>query len=128
MIKKSRSAFVITASAVALILILIIMGLIGYRTGISILAAAGCALLNFLLFLLGYSFSIQKSNKIFLLFTIGGIGVRLLIMLVLVILSIKILKIELFDFIFTLFIWYTFFLVYEIKIVGSRIETRKGKN
>jgi hypothetical protein len=74
----------------------------------------------------GYAFSIKKSNKTFLLFTVGGIGLRLLIILSIVVICIKFLKVELLGFIFALFIWYVFYLIFEISIVRSGLEGRKS--
>lgn len=101
-----------------------ILKIIPFNFGYSILVGIAIAALNFLLFLAGYSYSIRKTNKIFLLFTIGGIGVRLLIILSLVVLSIKLLKVELLGFIFAFFIWYVFYQIVEIIIVRHGLGKR----
>ncbi len=121
---KSRIALLISFAAAILILFLIFLEIIIPLLGYSILNAIVITSVNFLLFTTAYAYSIKKSNKTFLLFTIGGMGVRLLIMLVLIFISIKFLKVDLLGFIFALFIWYTFFLIFEIAIVRRGLERR----
>lgn len=75
-----------------------------------------------------FRYSIQKSNKFFLLFSIGGIILRLFIMLVIVFVVLKFLKIDVFGFIFAFFLWYVFFLVFEISIVQSKTKNIVTKN
>jgi O-antigen/teichoic acid export membrane protein len=121
---KSRIALLISLAAAIVILFLILLGIITPILGYSILDAIVITSINFVVFAFAYAFSIKKSNKTFLLFTIGGMGVRLLLMLVLVFISIKFLKVALLGFIFALFIWYTFFLIFEIEIVRRGLERR----
>jgi len=56
----------------------------------------------------------NKSNKVFLLFNLGGMVFRLFLMLTIIIISIKFLEIDLDDFIFVFFIFYFLLLWYEI--------------
>ena len=124
MMNKSRIALLISLVAAIVILFLILLEIITPILGYSILDAIVITSLNFVVFAAAYAYSIKKSNKTFLLFTIGGMGVRLLLMLVLVFISIKFLKVALLGFIFALFIWYTFFLIFEIAIVRRGLERR----
>ncbi|PKL81945.1 MAG: hypothetical protein CVV24_12675 [Ignavibacteriae bacterium HGW-Ignavibacteriae-3] len=117
-------ALLFTFFSLLLLFFLILLDIIPSNFGYSILMGIATATLNFLLFLAGYAYSIKKSNKTFLLFTIGGIGVRLLIILSLVVLSIKLLKVELLGFIFALFIWYVFYQIVEIIIVRQGLGKR----
>ena len=121
---KSRIALLISLAAAIVILFLILLEIITPILGYSILDAIVITSLNFVVFASAYTYSIKKSNKTFLLFTIGGMGVRLLLMLVLVFISIKFLKVALLGFIFALFIWYIFFLIFEIAIVRRGLERR----
>ncbi|MCX6171093.1 MAG: hypothetical protein NTX65_17300 [Ignavibacteriales bacterium] len=124
MIEKSRIALLISIAAAIILLFLIFFEIIAPLLGYSILNALLITVVNFVVFTSAYVYSIKKSNKIFLLFTLGGMGVRLLLMLVLVFISIKFLKVDLLGFIFALFIWYTFFLIFEIAIVRRGLERR----
>ncbi len=124
MMNKSRIALLISLAAAIVILFLILLEIITPILGYSILDAIVITSVNFVVFAAAYAYSIKKSNKTFLLFTIGGMGVRLLLMLVLVFISIKFLKVALLGFIFALFIWYTFFLIFEIAIVRRGLERR----
>ena len=121
---KSRIALLISLAAAIVILFLILLEIITPILGYSILDAIVITSVNFVVFASAYAYSIKKSNKTFLLFTIGGMGVRLLLMLVLVFISIKFLKVALLGFIFALFIWYIFFLIFEIAIVRRGLERR----
>jgi O-antigen/teichoic acid export membrane protein len=121
---KSRIALLISFAAAIVILFFIFLGIIVPLLGYSILNALVITSVNFVVFTTAYAYSIKKSNKTFLLFTIGGMGVRLLLMLALIFISIKFLKVDLLGFIFALFIWYTFFLIFEIAIVRRGLERR----
>jgi hypothetical protein len=105
-------------------LLLIYLKVIPSFVGYSIILGVAISTLNFLLFIGAYAYSIKKSNNTFLIFTLGGIGIRILIVLLMVFISIKFLKVALLGFIFTLFIWYLFFLIFEIGIVRRGLEGR----
>lgn len=124
MISKSKIALLITLIASIGIVCLIFLNVIELNTGNSIMMGISITTVNFLLFVGAYAYSIKKGNKTFIIFTLGGIGVRLLIMLSMVFISIKMLKVDLLGFIFTLFIWYIFFLIFEIAIVRRGLEGR----
>jgi hypothetical protein len=124
LINKSRIALLISFAAAVIILFLIFLEIIASHLGYSILNALVIASVNFFLFTTAYAYSVKKSNKTFLLFTMGGMGVRLLLTLALIFISIKFLKVDLLGFIFTLFIWYIFFLIFEIVIVRRGLEGR----
>ncbi len=124
MINKSKIALLIALLVSLAIVFLIFLKILEIGTGYSILMGISIAVINFLLFISGYAYSIKKTNKTFLIFTMGGMGIRLLIMLSMVFISIKFLKVDLLGFIFALFIWYIFFLIFEIAIVRRGLEGR----
>jgi F0F1-type ATP synthase assembly protein I len=124
LISKSKIALLITLLATLAIAFLIYLEIMTLNIGYSILIGISIATINFLLFIGAYAYSIKKTNKTFLIFNLGGMGIRLLIMLSLVFISIKILKVGLLGFIFALFIWYIFFLIFEIAIVRRGMEGR----
>lgn len=124
MISKSKIALLITLLTTLVIVFLIHLKIVTLNIGYSILMGISIATINFLFFIGAYAYSIKKTNKTFLIFNLGGMGIRLLIMLLMVFISIKILKVGLLGFIFALFIWYIFFLIFEIAIVRRSLEGR----
>ena len=124
MASKSRIALLISLLTTLVALLLIYLKVITSFVGYSIIIGIAIATLNFLLFICAYAYSIKKSNNTFLIFTLGGIGIRILIVLLMVFISIKFLKVALLGFIFALFIWYAFFLIFEIGIVRRGLEGR----
>ncbi len=123
--KKAKMALIISVIAIMILSLLILANSLNIELGKSIIIAIVISVLNFLLFLGSFDYSIGKSNKIFLIFIIGGMGIRLFLMLVAVFVSIKFLKVDLVGFIFGFFIWYVFLLIYEISIVRIGLEGRK---
>ena len=105
-------------------LVLIFFKVISVSLGSSFLVATAISLINFSLFMFLFSYSYKKTNKIFLLFTVGGMGVRLFLMLIAVFLSIKFLNVDVVGFIFAFFISYVFLLIYEISIVRFGLEKK----
>lgn len=119
LIKLIRVPLVTYIVAIVVVLIMQFTSGIKVNTGSSILLALTMSAINFSFFLLSFQLSYKKSNKTFLLFTMGGIGVRLVIMLGAVFISLKFLNVDLLAFIFGFFISYFFLLFYEISIVRS---------
>ncbi|MCL6098895.1 MAG: hypothetical protein M1391_10005 [Bacteroidetes bacterium] len=128
MIKNIKKSFIVFFVAIGVLLILTFLKLITIQIIYPILAGSFLSVLNFVIFLIMFYYSIQKSNKFFLLFSIGGIILRLFIMLVIVFVVLKFLKIDVFGFIFTFFLWYVFFMVFEISIVQSKTKNIVTKN
>ncbi len=81
--------------------------------------AVGFALLlNFLNSFLAialFLFSVNGTNRKFLVFNLGGIGVRIFLMLIGIIIILKILKIDLIDFILVFFVFYFVQIFFEIR-------------
>lgn len=123
--KKAKIALIISVITIMLLFLLIFTDTLSVETGNALILAIVISVLNFLLFLGSFNYSVKKSNKILLLFTIGGMGIRLLLMLASVFVSIKFLKVDMVGFIFGFFIWYVFLLIYEISIVRFSFEGRK---
>ena len=123
--KKAKIALILSVITIILLSLLIFANSLSVEIGNALILAIVISVLNFLLFLGSFNYSVKKSNKIFLLFIIGGMGIRLLLMLAAVFISIKFLKVDLVGFIFGFFIWYVFLLIYEISIVRFGLEGRK---
>ncbi|MEK6552905.1 MAG: ATP synthase subunit I [Bacteroidota bacterium] len=123
--KKAKIALILSVITIILLSLLIFANSLSVEIGNALILAIVISVLNFLLFLGSFNYSVKKSNKIFLIFIIGGMGIRLLLMLAAVFVSIKFLKVDLVGFIFGFFIWYVFLLIYEISIVRFGLEGRK---
>ncbi|NJD23549.1 MAG: hypothetical protein FIA82_12935 [Melioribacter sp.] len=123
--KKARIALIISVIIIIILSFLIFANSLNVEIGKALIVAIIISVLNFLLFLGSFNYSNGKSNKIFLIFIIGGMGIRLFLMLASVFVSIKFLKVDLVGFIFGFFIWYVFLLIYEISIVRIGLEGRK---
>lgn len=124
---KIRSAILISLFAVFAYLFLSHLGLFSTRYNYSVLVAAGIVYVNFIVFVISYYFSHQKPVKIFIIYTLGSLLIRLFLMIITVLISIKFLKVDIVGFIFAFFILYVFLLVYEILIVQSGLESRKTR-
>ena len=85
----------------------------------SFLAALSINFINFLAALSFFRFSFQKDNKSFLIFNLGGMVLRLFLMLIILIISLNSLKIDQYAFIFT------FLLFYFISLFGEIIYFHK---
>lgn len=66
--------------------------------------------------------SLGKSNNEFLLYNLGGMGLRLLFLLVIVIIVIKFLNIDEYAFIFLFFIFYFISLIFEVNYFRKKIK------
>lgn len=80
----------------------------------SILLGAGFSMLNFTIGLLLIKFSVNKSDRIFLLALWGGLLLRLILGLLLVLITLIFLEINAYGFIFSILFYYFFYLVIEI--------------
>lgn len=121
MIDKIKNPVVVSIILLCLTIGCSFFNYISINAGISIFAGIGLALLNFLVFAVFLSFTVNDSGSKFLILTIGGITFRLILMLIVIFLIIKFLKIDKFGFIFTFFISYSFFLIYEIILIKDRL-------
>ena len=84
--------------------------------------AAILNILNILLAFLLYYLSIGKSNTSFLILNLGGMGVRLLFLLVSVFIFLKFLKIDKYAFIFIFFVFYFLQIIFEISYLNKRAK------
>ncbi len=123
---KIRNAFLISAFALLIYLFLSYLDVVPSKYNSAILLAASIVYINFIIFTLTYYTANKKNSKIFIIYTLGSLLIRLFLMIIAVFLSIKFLKIDVVGFIFAFFIWYIFLLIYEIFIVQSAVERRKN--
>jgi hypothetical protein len=80
----------------------------------SILLGAGLSVLNFAFGYLLIKFSVNKSEKIFLLTLWGGLLLRLILGLSIVLIAFIFLEINAYGFIFSILFFYVFYLLIEI--------------
>jgi len=80
----------------------------------SILLGAGFSTFNFTIGILFIKFSLNKSDKVFLLTLWGGFLLRLILGLSIVLITLIFLEINAYGFIFSLLFYYVFYLVIEI--------------
>ena len=122
MIRSLKLPVLLFACIFAILLILKEFSVITPISFYSYLYACIIAFLNHIAFNILLDFSFKKSNQIFLIVNLGGMGLRVLFMLILVFIAIKFLKIDEFKFIFAFFLLYVLFLVYEINIIRLKVE------
>lgn len=125
-----KTAKIISIFYIVIYLSAFIMYKSGFISELFLYSAIYAGVLNLLnslsaFFLFKYSFG--KSNNIFLIANLGGMGVRLLILLLAVFIFIKFLNIDKYGFILTFFIFYFFLLIFEIYYFKNKVE-KKGIN
>lgn len=124
MIKSNKIFIGFSVILIVIVLVMRIFNVISY----SIFISAGLAIiLNFVntIAAIGlFDKSFKKNNKIFLINVLGGMGVRILFLLLLIFIILKTLNIEKYQFIFTFFILYFLLLFYEIFYYTKKINKK----
>jgi hypothetical protein len=116
--KKSKTLLLIALAYLITFFVLYILLSTGLLSNIFFKASAYAVTLNFLNSLLAISlflFSYAGTNQQFIIMNLGGLGVRIFLMLVGIIIILKFLKIDLFDFILVFFVFYFVQLILEIR-------------
>lgn len=118
MIKNEKHLLVLCLIISFIVLLgVTILYLISELTGLmfkSILLGAGFSTLNFTIGILLIRFSVNKSDRIFLLSLWGGLLLRLILGLLIVLITLIFLEINAYGFIFSILFYYVFYLVIEI--------------
>ncbi len=115
-----------------ILLITIVIGsypVLKYFSGDIITGILAGLLLNVINAILGYisiDMGIDKSMSRFLKAVLGGIGIRLLFLIVSMVIVIKVLEIHLYSFIITLFIFYTIFLIFEVLFIDKKVRSKSS--
>lgn len=91
----------------------------------SILFAFSISVINYVLFIVFYRISIKKSNKLFLIYNLGGMTFRLILMLLLVFIVLNYLKVEQYAFIFAFYILYIILLINEVFVVKDSLNRKR---
>jgi hypothetical protein len=121
--KKAKTYFVLSViPAVFFIMILCFyfFGTLDSREFNSLFYGFLFSSLNFFLGVLSIHFGFEKSDNIFLIFVLGGLVIRLFLMLILIVIALKFLFVSLYSFIFTTFILYFYYLIVEILILTEK--------
>jgi hypothetical protein len=92
----------------------------------SILLGTGLSILNFAVGFLLIKFSVNKSDRIFLLTLWGGLLLRLILGLIIVLLTLIFLEINAHGFIFSILFFYVFYLLIEIFYLNLGRKSRFG--
>ncbi len=79
---------------------------------------------NFLASIWAFNRGFKKSNKEFLIYTLGGMGIRLFFVLLLVFISIQFLNIDKYGFIFTLVLMYFISLIIEVNYFRKKVSEK----
>jgi hypothetical protein len=128
MIKNEKSLIVsgllVTCISIAIVTFLFLYSNLSSLLYKSILFGALLSLLNFVIGFLLIKLSIKKSDNVFLTMLWGGLLFRLLISLVLVIITLKFLEINAYEFIFSIFFFYIFYLIIEILYLNLRRKSQ----
>lgn len=112
-----------------IILVLTILHLISEVSGPifkSILLGTGFSILNFAVGILLIKFSVNKSDRIFLVTLWGGLLLRLILGLTIVLLTFIFLEINAYGFIFSILFFYVFYLLIEIFYLNLGRKSRFG--
>ena len=113
--KINRTTFYIYIPLIILSYILHLTAVIDHKTFVSIFTALFLNLINLFAALLFYYLSINRSNQVFMLLNIGGMGVRVFFLLFGVMMSLIFLEIDKYAFIFIFLIFYSISIYIEIK-------------
>lgn len=125
MIKQIKLSAGIIIFVNAIIILLSYFEILSKSQVKSLIFACIISIINYIIFLFLFNKSIKKENKKFIEINLGGMVLRILLMLALIFLTLKFLKVDKYEFIFALLIWYILLLIFEINIV--RLE-KTAKN
>lgn len=113
--KINRTTFYIYIPLIIISYVLNLTAVIDHKTFVSIFTALFLNLINLFAALLFYYLSINRSNQVFMLLNIGGMGVRAFFLLFGVMMSLIFLEIDKYAFIFIFLIFYSVSIYIEIK-------------
>jgi hypothetical protein len=82
-------------------------------------------IINFVTASAAFIWTLKKDNKKFLIFNLGGMGVRLFFLLLGIFILLKFLKIDFYAFILVFFVFYFIFLIVEVYNFHKTMESVK---
>ena len=101
------------------------LNIINITTELSIFLALFLNLINLSFALILFNISKNKSNQLFLLLNLGGMGVRVLFLLFTFTLSLIFLEIDKYAFILVFLIFYSISIAFEVKHFNSKKDKKK---
>jgi len=113
--KINRTTFYIYIPLIIISYVLYLTSVIDHKSFVSIFTALFLNLINLFAALLFYYLSINRSNQVFMLLNIGGMGVRIFFLLFGVMMSLIFLEIDEYAFIFIFLIFYSISIYVEIE-------------
>ncbi len=121
-------ATTIVAISATIILGLYLFELISSLMFLSVSFAIIINVINFLISTLLFTWSVEKSNTQFLLFNLGGMGIRLLFLLITIFIATKFLNVDIYGFILVFFIFYFMFVIMNVVYYHTMCESKKIKH
>jgi len=124
-VNKAVKQFFISVSIIYfLVLIGLLFKIIDLNIFIASLISGVINISNFLTSIWMFNKGFRKSNKEFLIYTLGGMGIRLFFVLLMVFISIQFLNIDKYGFIFTLVIIYFISLIIEVNYFRKKVSEK----
>ncbi len=122
---KALKQFIISVSVIYLVIILLFLfKVIDINILVASVVSGVINIGNFLASIWAFNRGFRKSNKEFLIYTLGGMGIRLFFVLLLVFISIQFLNIDKYGFIFTLVILYFISLIIEVNYFRKKVSEK----
>ncbi len=124
--KINRITFYIYIPLIVITYVLSLTAVIDHKSFVSIITALFLNLINLFTALFLYHLSINRSNEVFMILNLGGMGVRVFFLLFGVMMSLIFLEIDKYAFILVFLIFYSLSIYVEIKyIYKENLKTRK---
>ena len=128
MIKSEKrliiAAFILPSFSIIIFSLLYALYLISSILFVSFLLGIIISTLIFLIGILLINFSINKSNKVFLLALWGGLLIKLILGLLAILITLIFLEINAYGFIFSILFFYIYYLIIEIIYLDLRRKSR----
>ncbi len=128
MIKSEKrliiAAFILPSFSIIIFSLLYALYLISSILFVSFLLGIIISTLIFLIGILLINFSINKSNKVFLIALWGGLLIKLILGLLAILITLIFLEINTYGFIFSILFFYIYYLIIEIIYLDLRRKSR----
>ena len=120
LIRSPLSVLIAILVFIATILILYLSNVFNYSQFISVLLALIITTLNFFAGYLSAKISLSKNEKTFIKIVFGSMVIRMFLMLIIILITLVFLDINRNSFIFSIFIFYIFYLLIEVFYLNYR--------
>jgi hypothetical protein len=123
--KILKTVLIVCLPFYAVAIILYFLSIISELILFSVIYAGLLNIINFAAATFAFNWTLKKDNKNFLIFNLGGMGVRLFFLLLGVFILLKFLKIDFYAFILVFFVFYFIFLIVEVYNFHKTMESVK---